>query len=66
MSRDRDKYRYAIRLEFREGFNEQAAYDFVAIEEYLNQNRTDGSKVKTKIKYKTGKQQFDEFLIIVQ
>ena len=66
MARDRDKYEYAIRLEFKSGFNEQAEYDFDAFVEYFNQQRADGTKVRTKIKHKTGNQKFDEFLIIVR
>ena len=65
MARSREKYNYAIKLEFREGFGEMAQRDFLAIERYINRRRPASLPVKTVAKPKTGEQQYDEFLIVV-
>ena len=67
MSRNREKYNYAIIFSGRGECGRMAEADFDRLVCFLNQNRSPDNRVKTIPRPKDGKQQkYDEFLIILE
>ena len=65
MARDREKFKYAVRLMFQEDFAEQAERDFIEFVDFLNERNSEDTQVKTIVKPRTGERKYGEFLIIV-